>query len=102
MNTYKSVPIIKYMELIIKISGTASLKELYQNPMNRMYYAVVSATAEAEEAGKYTPTKIDIEVPITAAQYEKLKKELSESDAEESILRVSGNLELILDSACIN
>ena len=90
------------MELIIKIGGTASLKEVYENPKDRKYYAILSMTAEVRGADKYVQPKIDIEVPITVEQYWGLKRELSESKAEKPVLCIRGNLELILDSVCIN
>ena len=90
------------MEPKIRISGTVSLKEVYKNPKDKMYYAVLSATAEAEKADNYVQPKVSLEVPITSEHYEELRKKLSESKAEEPILRVNGNLELILDSVCIN
>lgn len=90
------------MEPRIKISGIVSLKEVYTHPKNRCYYAVLSATAEVKGTNRYFPPKVNLDVPITAEQYEELGKKLSESKAEKPVLRVSGELELILDSVCIN
>ena len=81
----------------VRISGTASLKEVYKDPKNVIYYAVISATAYAPSSLKILPQNlVDVEIPLTAEQYSRLKKELSESTAEQPILRVKGNLEIIL------
>ncbi len=101
-NTYKLVLTKKNMKPKIKISGTASLKELYRNPKDRIYYAVLSATVEAEGADKYVSPKLNIEFPITEEHYNLLRKKLDESKAEVPVLRVKGNLELVLDYVCIN
>lgn len=90
------------MELKIRITGTASLKEVYQDPKDKRHYAVLSTTTQAEGVESYAPTEVKFEVPITAEQHRRLKYQLEQSEAEKPVLRVNGDLELILGSISIS
>mgnify|MGYP001563704270 CR=1 FL=1 len=82
----------------IRLSGIVSLREDYDNPKNKKYYAVLSVTIKADDIDDYTPQKANFEVSITAEHYNFLRKKFAESNAEEPVLRI--NLELILDGVC--
>jgi len=90
------------MEPKIKIYGTASLQEIYNDENDLRYYIILSASVKAEGKIKFFPAELKIEVPIIQESYDSLRKALSESTAEKPVLRVSGDLELILGSGCIN
>ncbi|MCX6749681.1 MAG: hypothetical protein NTW17_02980 [Candidatus Pacearchaeota archaeon] len=89
------------MEPGVRVTATASLRENYTNEKHKAYYLVLFATVESQDASKYVPPKVTVEVPITEEQYNSLKEKISKSPAEYPFLRVQGDLELILDSACL-
>jgi hypothetical protein len=88
------------MEPKIKVNGICSLEKVYINQKSKIYCLSLSASFETNKKGYHE--KINIKIPIKEENYKELKKQISESNAEEPILRVKGNLELILDAVCLN
>jgi len=88
--------------ILFIVNGIARLREDYKNPKDVKYYAILDASAQDVEyghgQGKSPSPKFQIEVPITKVGYDKLKENLEKSKAESPVLRVKGQLELILGS----
>ncbi|MDP1695768.1 MAG: hypothetical protein Q8L29_02565 [archaeon] len=81
---------------IIELNGRVKLKEVFENANNIKYYAVLSASTKTEGTDNYKHPDITIDVPITRAQYDDMRKALSESKAEEPTLWAEGKLEILL------
>lgn len=86
----------------IEINGSAELKEVFENAKHIRYYVALSMRVESREADKYIHREQTIDVPITKERYDELRKALSESKAQEPVLLVEGNLELLLDFKSYN
>ena len=84
----------------IKLYGSVTLREEYISKQ-RWCYAVVSLSAQADGTPSCVSNR-ELTIPISGADYDALKKRMLESKAEEPVLRVAGNLELILDSKSLN
>lgn len=88
----------------VKLEGNAILDRGYIGGMGREEAYYVRLFIDAEEANNnlYTPEQLMFRVRISEAQYNELDKILKDSKSDEPILNVSGNLEVKLESVCIN
>ncbi len=90
------------MGTIIDIYGLVTLREDCKNPKDILYYAVLAGRARAQNASDCVPAAFEIAVPVTKTQYDSLKKQLSESTAQQPCIRFQDNLELKLGFDCLN
>ena len=82
----------------IKISGTAKLLQVYESNRNGVnYFAKLRFGLEGGN-----PREVEVDVNINKETYNQLKQESESSKAQETIIRVSGKLELKVESVCIN
>lgn len=88
----------------IKLEGNGILDRSYIGGMgrNESYYIRLFLSAEEANNNLYTPEELSFKVRISEAQYEKLERSLKDSKADEPILNVNGNLEVVLGAVCIN
>lgn len=79
----------------IKLEGNACLeKSIF---IGDAYYIRLFLDAQEEKSNLYHSERLSFKVGIPKAQYEELDRKLKESKADESILNVSGNLEVKLE-----
>ena len=83
----------------LEVDGTVELLEVYRNEKDKTYSARLDITVHSEKS-IYSELKIDVR--ISEKQYSRLRKEISKSVAERPILRLKGDLELIIGSVCFN
>ncbi|MFA5992114.1 MAG: hypothetical protein WC796_00225 [Candidatus Pacearchaeota archaeon] len=82
----------------IRISGRARLREDFSNPKNVRYYAVLDVYADEERQASMPTPNFIVEVLLAKSTYDKLRKDLEESQAQSPVLRLKGELEIVLDS----
>jgi hypothetical protein len=90
------------MENII-VKGTITLREEYTHAKNIDYFAIFKGNLRFNYPNLiFSSPEVEIPIRIGKHDYDELKQQLDSSDAEEPMISVEGDLELILTSACMN